>query len=88
MSKPSKKLDEAAISSLLMELREPPRAWIDAAKELPAARGELAGIVARANADAEYRNRLLEDLEEALRAEGHEPTPQAVAALRAGIQPD
>lgn len=67
--------DEEALAALLGELREPPRAWIEAAKELPRARAETAGIVERAEADPGYRAQVLADLEGALRDEGHEPSP-------------
>jgi len=83
--KPTDELDEAALASLLGELREPPRAWIEAAKELPRARAEISGIVERAQADIGFRQQVLDNLEDALRAEGHEPSPQLVAALRSGI---
>jgi hypothetical protein len=77
--------DEEALAGLLNELREPPRPWIDAAMQLPAARASLDGLVARAEADAAYRERLLTDLEDALRAEGREPEPQLIASLRARL---
>ena len=86
MINPAAEHDEEAIAALLGELREPPRAWIDAAKELPQARQEIAGIVERAQADAAYRARVLEDLEGALANEGHEPAPHVLAALKAGIE--
>ena len=43
---------------------------------------ELDDIVARAEADAEFRDRLVADLESALAAEGIEPDPQILQALR------
>ncbi|MFN8152398.1 MAG: hypothetical protein U0R24_14910 [Solirubrobacterales bacterium] len=79
-------LTEEELGALLRDLKEPPRAWIDAAKELPAARAEIDGIVARAEADAAFREEVLADLEEALRAEGQEPSPQLVAALKARLE--
>ena len=77
--------DEEALAGLLNELREPPRPWIDAAMQLPAARASLDGLVARAEADAAYRERLLTDLEDALRLEGREPEPLLIASLRARL---
>ncbi|MCB0866663.1 MAG: hypothetical protein KDB58_13195 [Solirubrobacterales bacterium] len=77
---------EEQLAARLRDVREPPRAWVDAAKELPAMRAELDGIVARAEADAAYREQVLGDLEEALRAEGREPSPNLVAALRARLE--
>ncbi len=86
MSKPPRNHTEESIAALLSELREPPRAWIEAAKELPQARRELDGIVERAAADAAYRKRVLDDLEGALREAGHDPAPALVAALRARVE--
>jgi hypothetical protein len=77
--------DEEALAGLLSELREPPRPWIEAAQQLPAARASLDDLVARARADAAYRDQLLDGLEDALRAEGREPEPQLIASLRARL---
>jgi hypothetical protein len=77
--------DPERLAELLSELREPPRAWIEAAQRLPAARAELDGIVARAEADAVYRERTLAGLEQALRAAGQPSSPDRVAALRARL---
>jgi hypothetical protein len=81
--------DEEHLVDLLAELREPPRHWIDAAEQLPEARRSLVEIVARAEADAAYREQVLADLERALRETGREPAPQLVASLRARLaEPD
>jgi hypothetical protein len=77
--------DEEQLAGLLGELREPPRHWIEAAQELPEARRSLDEIVARAEADAAYRERVLTDLEQALRDAGREPAPELVASLRARL---
>jgi hypothetical protein len=82
---PARTPDEERMGALLSELREPPSAWIAAAKQLPAARGEIEVMVARAAKDSEYRASVLADLEAALRSEGRSPEPNLVAALRAGI---
>lgn len=74
--------EEARISELLRMLKEPPPAWIEAAKEAPAARREIEDIVARAEADQAFREKVLGGLEEALREAGHEPRPTLIAALR------
>lgn len=79
-------LSEEQLAARLRDVREPSRAWVDAAKELPAMRAELDDLVARAEADAAFREQVLADLEEALRAEGREPTPNMVAALRARLE--
>ena len=77
--------DEEALAGLLSELREPPRPWIEAAQQIPAARASLDDLVARAEADAAYRDQLLDGLEDALRAEGREPESQLIASLRARL---
>lgn len=85
MTEERQERDEEVLAGLLSELRDPPRAWIDAARQLPTARASLDGLVARAEADAEYHERVLADLELALRAEGRDPEPQLIAALRARL---
>lgn len=77
--------DEEGLARLLGDLREPPRSWIEAAKQLPAARSSLDEIVARAEEDAAYRAEILAGLEDALRAVGREPSRQLVASLRARL---
>jgi hypothetical protein len=67
-------LPEERITALLAMLTPAPAAWVAAAKQLPAARAQIDGIVARAEQDAEYRARLVSDLEQALAADGIEPT--------------
>jgi regulator of protease activity HflC (stomatin/prohibitin superfamily) len=79
-------LDEERLARLIRALPPAPEAWVTAAQELPLARAELDEIVARAEADAEYRARLVADLEAALVADGYEPTPALVQMLRARFE--
>ncbi len=65
---------EERLGKLLAELPPAPRAWVQAAQELPRARHELDEIVERARADAEFRVRLIADLEAALTSAGYEPS--------------
>jgi hypothetical protein len=74
--------DEEKIAELLAVLPPAPEAWVRAAQELPLARRGLDEIVERARADAEFRTRLIADLEAALASEGYEPDPALVAALK------
>jgi hypothetical protein len=74
--------DEERLARLIRALPPAPEAWVRAAQELPAARAELEEVVARAEADVEFRRRLVADLEAALEAEGYERSPQVVAELR------
>jgi hypothetical protein len=77
---------EERIAELLRALPALPQGWIEAAKELPAARHELETIVARHERDERFRALLQADLEEALRVEGVEPTPAVVALLRRRLE--
>jgi hypothetical protein len=77
--------DEERLAKLIRALPPAPEAWVRAAQELPFARGELDEIVARAEADAAFRARLIADLEGALAAEGYERDPAVLAALRARL---
>jgi hypothetical protein len=78
--------DEERIGELLRLLPPAPVGWVRAAQELPAARAELASLVARAEADAAFRARVVADLEAALEAEGIEATPSVVAFLRSRLE--
>lgn len=74
--------NEERLARLIRALPPAPAGWVRAAQELPLARTELDAIVARAEADAEFRRRLVADLEAALQAEGYERDTQVVEALR------
>jgi hypothetical protein len=78
--------DEQRIGELLRLLPVVPEGWVRAAQELPQARAEFAGIVARAEADAVFRAKVVADLEAALEAEGIDPIPSVVAALRVRLE--
>ena len=74
--------EEERIAKLLRALPPAPEGWVRAAQELPAFRPQLDEIVARAEADAEFRARLVADLEAALELEGFERDPALVDAIR------
>jgi DNA-binding PucR family transcriptional regulator len=74
--------DEERLGRLLRALPPAPEGWVKAAMELPLARRGFDEIVARAEADLQFRKALLADLEAALQAEGYEPDPALVEALR------
>jgi hypothetical protein len=78
---------EERLARLLRALRPAPEGWVRAAQELPFARRELDEIVARAEADAAFRARLISDLEQALEAAGYERDAALRAALRVRLQP-
>ena len=78
--------EEERLARLIRALPPAPQAWVRAAQELPFARRGLDEIVARAEADAAFRERLIADLEGALAAEGFERDPAVIAALRVRLE--
>lgn len=78
--------DEERLARLIRALPPAPESWVRAAQELPAVRAELDEVVARAEADAAFRTRLVADLEAALEAEGYERSPRVVEELRIRLQ--
>jgi hypothetical protein len=78
--------DESRLADLIAALPPAPEAWVQAAKELPAARRSLDGIVERARADLEYRRQVVGDLEAAIAAAGVEPDRRLVEQLRREVE--
>jgi len=74
--------DMERLAGLLRALPPAPEAWVRAAQELPFARRGLDDIVARAEADEQFRKALVADLESALAEAGYDLDPAAVEALR------
>jgi hypothetical protein len=74
--------DEERLGELLRILQPAPLGWVQAAQELPAARMSLDEIVARAEADLEFRAALVADLETALGQAGYEPGDHVLDELR------
>jgi hypothetical protein len=74
--------NEDRLAELIAALPPAPQGWVRAAQELPLARSEFDGIIARAEADAEFRQALIADLETTLAREGYEPERPLVEALR------
>ena len=75
------------LGALLRLLPPPPAGWVQAAQELPRARAELDAIVARAEADAAFRQALLDDLERTLSEAGFRWEPRLADALRRRLSP-
>jgi hypothetical protein len=73
---------EERIAQLMKALPPAPRGWVQAAQELPLGRRGLDDIAARAEADAEFRQACLADLETALSAAGYELDADLLAAVR------
>ena len=74
--------DEERLAELLRALPPAPTGWVQAAKELPLVRSGLDDIVARARDDAEFRRALIADLEATLAAQGYDPKPRLVEAVK------
>jgi hypothetical protein len=53
--------DEEQLGELLSALPPAPEAWVKAAKEAPLVRHRLESVIERAQADEEYRRRLVAD---------------------------
>lgn len=77
--------DEEKLAELLRSLPPAPEGWVQAAQELPFLRAQLDDIVERAEADAEFRQALVADLEAALAEAGYEPSDPLVKAIRARL---
>lgn len=77
--------DEERLGVLLRILRPAPRGWVEAAQELPGARRTFDEIVSRAEADLAFRATLVDDLEQALAAEGYEPDRRLLNEIRARL---
>ena len=77
--------DEVRLGELLGLLPPAPAGWVQAAQELPQSRRQLDEIVELARADAEFRARVVEDLEAALAAAGYTADPALVDAVRARL---
>ena len=80
--------DEERLARLIRALPPAPEAWVRAAQELPLAKAGLDEIVARAEADLEFRARLVADLETALEAEGYERDPAVIELLKVRFKSD
>jgi hypothetical protein len=75
-------LHEERLGELLRLMPPAPAGWVQAAQELPAVRDSLDEIVARAEADLEFRAALIADLETALGQAGYEPGERLLEAVR------
>jgi hypothetical protein len=78
--------DEQRLAELMRLLPPAPSAWVRAAQELPLLQQGLGELLERVEADAEFRRRLVADLEAALEAEGYDADPAVVEALRARLE--
>lgn len=80
--KETRAYEEERIGRLIGLLPPAPEGWVRAAQEIPAFRQMLDGIVARAEADADFRRAVIADLEAAIADAGYEPEARVVQELR------
>lgn len=78
--------DEERLGRLLAALPPAPEAWVRAAQDLPLLRAQVDEIIARAEADAAFRKRLVADLNAALETEGYEPERRLVDEVRSRLE--
>jgi hypothetical protein len=79
--------DEERVAGLIRVLPPAPEGWVKAAQELPRARREIDEIVARAEADQEFRAAVIADLETALQNAGYEIDSSLMPELRQRLSP-
>jgi hypothetical protein len=77
--------NEERLAELLGSMKPVPVGWVEAAAQLPRLRAVLDDLVARAEADSEFRAALVADLEATLAREGVEPSPRVLDELRRRI---
>jgi hypothetical protein len=77
--------NEERLAELLGSMKPAPAGWVEAAAQLPRLRAVLDDLVARAEADSEFRTALVADLEATLAREGVEPNPRVLDELRRRI---
>jgi hypothetical protein len=77
--------DAEQLAELIRALPPAPEGWVQAAQELPSARRGLDEIIARAEADAQFRQALIANLESALAEAGYEPGPALLDAVRSRL---
>ena len=88
MSDSERKSDEEALGRLLAALPPPPEGWVEAAASLPQTRRDAERIIELVEEDREFREKVLSDLEAALREAGYEPSPPLLAQIRARLDRD
>ena len=66
----------------------PPEGWFEAAASLPETRRDADRIIELVEEDREFRQKVILDLEAALREAGYEPSPPLLAQIRARLDRD
>ena len=74
--------DEESLARLLAALPPAPDSWVEAAALIPQVRRDAERIVALAEADRDFREAAMADLEAALERKGFEPSEELLAEVR------
>ena len=77
-----RRYEEERLGELLAALPPAPPVWVELAAALPGTRRDAERIVALAEADRDFREAAVADLEAALRLRGYEPTERLLSAVR------
>ena len=80
--------DEEVLGRLLAALPAPPEGWVEAAASMPQTRRDADRIIELVEEDREFRQKVILDLEGALREAGFEPSPPLLAQIRARLDRD
>jgi hypothetical protein len=88
MTEKRREHDEEALGRLLAALPPAPPDWVEAASLIPQTRRDADEIVALAEADREFREAAIADLEAALELRGFEPSEQLLAEVRVRLERD
>jgi hypothetical protein len=82
MTTEPRRYEEERLGELLAALPAAPPDWVEAAATLPRTRREADRIVALAEADRDFREAAVADLEAALKQQGYEPSERLLGAVR------
>jgi hypothetical protein len=80
--------DEEKLGEILSALPPAPEAWVKAAQEIPVAQRVVEKIVERADADEQYRRRVIEDPEAVLEEADVVAHSETIEILRRRLEPE
>ena len=80
--------DEEKLGEILSALPPAPKAWVDAAKDIPVRRKAIEEIVERADTDESYRRRVIEEPEAVLEEADVVAHAETIEILRRRLDAD